>query len=345
MYLSIVIPFFNSEKKSKRILETLCNIRDKGVEVVLVDDGSTDNTYSLLSDFKNYNSNKKIKVIKQHNKGPGGARNTGVKAAEGKYVWFIDSDDDLNLEALDYIKENYERGFDFIDFNICSKNGTINSMSLSPGEYIGQEKCRLLLIKDFGRISSKAFMRELIVDKEIFYPEYCIYEDNPLIFIYPHFISSFLKTDINGYIHHEEYESVTRVEPGTRFIVGARFLDRLYTTAYGFEKGSQLTNNQDYIDIMGQHFTRLYFTNTVGQLVTVYPSYNWLVMLRVMKHYRKTSKDLGINHSPFETIKGSMKFRTYLKANWALSYLLFKDQTSFFDAKRKEAWGANAQFL
>jgi len=336
MYLSIIVPFFNSEKKSKRLLNTLHNIKDKEIEIILVDDGSTDNTYSIISSFKKENSDKKVIVIKQSNKGPGGARNTGVKAAEGRYIWFVDSDDDITLEGLAFIRENYKRGFDFIDFNFESTRNYTDSMSLLPGEYVGKEKCQTILLNNFGHLWTKVIKRKIIIDNEVFYPEFCIYEDNPLVFIYPHFISSFLKTDIIAYIHHEEYESVTRSKPG------ARFLDRLHTAAYGFKKGSQLTDNQDYMNIMKQHFIRLYFTNTVGSLVTVYPSYNWLVMLRVMKHYRKVSKDLGIDNNPFETVKGSIKYRAYLKANWVLSYLILKDQTGFFDTKRKEAWGDNA---
>lgn len=342
MYLSIVVPFFNSEKKSIRLLDTLSSIEDVGIEIVLIDDGSQDNTYSLLQNFKRDNLNKNVELIKQHNKGPGGARNAGTKIAKGKYVWFVDSDDDITSEGLAFIRENHKKDFDFIDFNVCAKDKIINSMSLSAGEYIGKNKCHVLLLKDFGRISSKVFMRELIINKEIFYPEYCIYEDNPLIFVYPHFITSFLKTDIAGYIHHEEYESVTRTKSGTRFIAGARFLDRLHTVAYGFKKGSQLTDNQEYIDIMKQHFIELYFTNTIGMLVSFYPNSNWLTMIKVMKQYRKVSKELKVYDNPFDYIGGSTKFRFYLKSSWALSYLIFKDQTDFFNAKRKEAWGENA---
>lgn len=106
MLLSFIVPFFNSEKKSKRLLTTLSNIDQDDVEIILIDDGSTDDTYKTLSDFKMNASNKNVEVIKQENKGPGGARNAGLRIAKGKYVWFVDSDDDVNLEVIDIIRNN-----------------------------------------------------------------------------------------------------------------------------------------------------------------------------------------------------------------------------------------------
>ena len=85
-YLSIISPFYNSEEKCRRLLSTLSKIEDRDIEIILVDDGSTDNTISLLKDFKQ-KSNVNVVVITQENKGPGGARNAGLKVARGKYIF------------------------------------------------------------------------------------------------------------------------------------------------------------------------------------------------------------------------------------------------------------------
>src|SRR5690606_33351962 len=123
MYLSLIVPFYNSAHKCKRILKRISEITSSDLEIILVDDGSTDDTYRLLTDFRDNLPQANITVVKQKNKGPGGARNTGLKRANGEYVWFIDSDDDITLEALAYIKSNCANQYDFIDFNVVSSDG------------------------------------------------------------------------------------------------------------------------------------------------------------------------------------------------------------------------------
>lgn len=118
MLLGFIVPFFNSEKNSKRLLKTLSSIKQDDVEIILIDDGSTDNTYKMLIDFKVNTINKNVEVIKEENKGPGGARNAVLRRAKGKYVWFVDSDDDINVEAIDIVRQNFEKEYDFINFNI-----------------------------------------------------------------------------------------------------------------------------------------------------------------------------------------------------------------------------------
>ena len=120
MYLSLIVPFFNSAHKCKRLLKRISEITLSDLEVILIDDGSTDDTYRLLTDSRDNLPQANITVVKQKNKGPGGARNTGLKRANGEYVWFIDSDDDITLEVLIFIKDNCDNQYDFNDFNVLS---------------------------------------------------------------------------------------------------------------------------------------------------------------------------------------------------------------------------------
>ena len=90
--ISVIIPLYNGEKYIKRCYESIINQDfDKEVEIIFVDDGSSDNSLKILNELKK--NNPKITVISQQNKNVGGARNTGLKIAKGKYVSFIDIDD------------------------------------------------------------------------------------------------------------------------------------------------------------------------------------------------------------------------------------------------------------
>ena len=194
MYLSLIIPFFNSAHKCKRLLKRVTEItsRDLDLEVILVDDGSTDVTYRLLTDFRDSLPQANIIAIKQKNKGPGGARNTGLKLAKGEYVWFADSDDDITIDALIFIKDNCANQYDFIDFNVISSdNIPMNTMGVAPGSYRDRREVPHILLSRFMSQTCKAFRRNFLIENQVYYPEYCYYEDIPLAFTLPLLVTKY----------------------------------------------------------------------------------------------------------------------------------------------------------
>ena len=92
MILSIIIPVYKVEKYVRKTLESVFseNFSDNEVEVIVVNDGTPDRSMDIVNEFV---SHKSLRIINQENQGLSGARNTGIKAAKGKYVWFVDSDD------------------------------------------------------------------------------------------------------------------------------------------------------------------------------------------------------------------------------------------------------------
>ena len=86
--VSIVIPVYNVEKYLKQCLESVVNQTLDKIEVICINDGSTDNSLNILKEYeKKYNN---IIIIDQENKGPGFARNIGMKRASGKYIYFLE---------------------------------------------------------------------------------------------------------------------------------------------------------------------------------------------------------------------------------------------------------------
>ena len=331
-YLSIISPFYNSEKKCHRLLSTLYKIQDKGIEIILVDDGSTDNTINLLRKFKK-GSDIDVAVITQENKGPGGARNAGLKVAKGKYVWFVDSDDDIELKAVSEIKEYSKMNYDFIDFNYISQGVSDNSMDFDSGTYYVDDRIRELLLKKFGRIWTKVIRKDAIIKNSIFYPEYCIYEDNPFIFIYPFITSKFIKSETIAYSYNTDLPSVTRDKPSPKFF------DRLHTAVYGFNKGRELAKTSKEQSIIEKKFIGLYLINTVAGLSSLTPSKNWYATHMVMKQFRILEKNFGI-HEYYNTVLNdkSVKFKTYFLFHWYLSKLTIGNSSKFIEKQRLKAW-------
>ena len=106
--LSIIVPVYNVEKYLSKCLDSLLaqDIPFSDYEIIIINDGSTDKSLSIAESYSQSYSN--IKVITQFNKGLGGARNTGIHASEGKYLFFVDSDDTINKNSLKSLLEFME---------------------------------------------------------------------------------------------------------------------------------------------------------------------------------------------------------------------------------------------
>lgn len=100
--VSVIIPIYNSEKYLSTCLDSILSQDSEHLEVICVDDGSSDSSFSIMSSYKDRFYN--LVIIFQHNKGLSSARNTGLKIASGKYVFFIDSDD---IVKAGFIKRAY----------------------------------------------------------------------------------------------------------------------------------------------------------------------------------------------------------------------------------------------
>ena len=96
--VSIVVPVYNVEKYLDRCIESIVNQTYKNLEIILVDDGSTDASSKKCDDWLEKDS--RISVVHKENQGLGYARNTGIENASGKYIFFFDSDDYVALEAV-----------------------------------------------------------------------------------------------------------------------------------------------------------------------------------------------------------------------------------------------------
>ena len=95
--VSVIIPAYNSEAYLPEAIESVLGQTYGDVEVIVVDDGSTDGTEEIL---RKCLRDKRVRYIRQENAGPGAARNTGIRAAQGSYLAFLDADDTLTPDSL-----------------------------------------------------------------------------------------------------------------------------------------------------------------------------------------------------------------------------------------------------
>ena len=175
--LSILIPAYNSERWLPRcLISILSQIKDE-VEVIIVDDGSTDRTLQCAREFAEKWSC--IEVFTKKNKGVGAARNFLLDKARGEFIWFVDSDDYIVEGCLSLLLNELSETLDLLSVSY-------NEVNLNPFEGTGFEFIKKRLIN--GYLWSKIIRRNIINDANIrFDSERCSQEDwFFLMHVYPH---------------------------------------------------------------------------------------------------------------------------------------------------------------
>lgn len=144
--VSIIIPVYNVELYLKSCMDTVINQTLDNIEIICVNDGSTDNSLELLEEY--VKKDNRIRIITQKNCGLGCARNTGLKYAKGEYIFFLDSDDKILLNSLEKLYLNAtSNNSDFVIFKISRFND----------EYITYANPGFPLEKFFGEVDYNNF--------------------------------------------------------------------------------------------------------------------------------------------------------------------------------------------
>lgn len=184
MLFSIIIPIYNVEKYLCDCLESLLNQGFCDWESVCVNDGSTDGSLAVLEAFAERDA--RIKVINQANTGTAAARNTGMKAAKGDYIFFLDSDDWLEKNALQAIADNLN-GEDVLCFsgrryfeatNEYHSADRLPEKTYTSGMAYYNENA--LLPRDFAFVCVvlRVYRRAFIMENNLFFDQDVSYEDN-----------------------------------------------------------------------------------------------------------------------------------------------------------------------
>ena len=114
--ISVIVSVYNQEKYIKECLDSIINQTCKNIEIICINDGSTDNTLNILREFKK--THKNFTLINQTNKGLSCSRNKGISISRGKYILFVDSDDLLRDDALEKLFIKMEkRNLDMLSFS------------------------------------------------------------------------------------------------------------------------------------------------------------------------------------------------------------------------------------
>ena len=116
--ISVVIPIYNCEQYIEECIKSISEqqaVDLKRVQVILVNDGSTDNSLEICNRLKNEIQDFTIEVITGENRGVSATRNKGIKASKGKYIMFLDADDSISNMTLSKLISFFDENYDEID--------------------------------------------------------------------------------------------------------------------------------------------------------------------------------------------------------------------------------------
>ena len=208
--ISIIVPIYNTEKYLKKCIDSLINQTMKNIEIILINDGSTDNSEKIIKEYKD----KRIKYFKNKNQGIGKTRNFGIKKSTGKYLMFIDSDDYISYNCCEMFYNNIiNTNADMVVSNFYKDNqGTIEEIKLddfSPSSI--KENKDLLLIINPGPCN-KLFRKSIITNNNILFDEEHKYEDMPFVMKYIKYARKISKLDmsLSYYCIHSNSETTIR---------------------------------------------------------------------------------------------------------------------------------------
>lgn len=167
--VSIIIPAYNVEKYIKKCIKSCINQSYRNIEILIINDGSKDNTPKIIDDISQKDT--RIKVFHRENHGVSDTRNYGIKNAMGEFIIFLDADDYLSEEYVQYMLNLLnETESDFAFSKVCFTN--INQSSGSKKIYkIDNIKATALLLSRDIEVGcwNKIYKKSLLLDNNIFF--------------------------------------------------------------------------------------------------------------------------------------------------------------------------------
>ena len=216
MKFSVIVPIYNSEKYIKKCLDSLVNQTFKNIEIILVNDGSTDNSEDII---KQYLKDKRIIYLKKENGGQASARNLGLSKAKGDYISFIDSDDYVDLDMFEKLNEcAFDNDIILSDYYYTKENQD-NYVKLFNGN------AGNIINTDYWKFDTcpwnKFYKKSFLIENNFSFPEGIMYEDyasiptlikyNPKLYYcnkaFVHYVQSEVST-MRSEVYKEKYEDI-----------------------------------------------------------------------------------------------------------------------------------------
>lgn len=240
--ISVIIPVYNVETYLRKCLDSVVNQTLKEIEIIIINDGSTDNSLQIIEEYAAKDD--RIKVINQANQGQSAARNRGIEIAQGEYIGFVDSDDWIDL---DFYEKLYERAKAY-DADIAAansiqhvKNKIVPLVTYEKESYAVnlQKKIKLCYIPYSNSTCNKIFRRSKINEHDLRFKEGLTSEDMLFLLQVAFYLESLVTVPEVTYNYFIRDDSTERTVDQARIISGAKMVEA--TKQFAKEKGIKLS--------------------------------------------------------------------------------------------------------
>lgn len=213
--ISVIVPIYNAEKYIARCLDSILMQAKENVELVLINDGSTDRSEEIIKTYLGrYKSS--IKYIKKQNDGVANTRNVGLEKATGDYIIFVDSDDYIDKDLFKNLEPYMEKDIDIIKYKAIIETEQEEQIGQFEGpifDVVTGEKAfsKLCFVDEMvDALWVYAYKRELFTKNKLKFIKDADHEDFGLIPLVILKANTFISTDIQGYHYVQSKNSVTR---------------------------------------------------------------------------------------------------------------------------------------
>jgi len=238
--VSVVIPVYNVENYLSECLDSIVDQTLTDIEIICINDGSTDNSLKILKEYANKDT--RITIIDQENKGHAAATNRGIKLAKGKYIYLMDSDDILDTTALkETVKIAEEKNVDFVIFQAINyymdSDGYAKKEKYSMDELADYVKDKVFNWKDIKEYIfsiavtpwSKLYKTEFIKNNNIEFPEGLVFDDN--VFFWDSLFTAQRITFYKKYLFTRRWHTASSTMSGNRnFFDSIQIFDLIFDT-------------------------------------------------------------------------------------------------------------------
>lgn len=290
--LSVIVPVYNVEKYLSKCLDSIIEQQYPNTEIIIVDDGSTDNSARIAEEYVSKKDN--IKYYRKKNGGLSDARNYGVQKSTGDYICFIDSDDYIDSGLFEKIKNYMEKDYDVIKYKIITVNedGTFIEKHDGPvfENKTGSEAFNILFENDkFLQPAVLYVVKKVFFNENNFvFPVGKYHEDFAIIPLMILKAKSVASTDIYGYYYVQSSESIMRGNDKQK--VMQRAMDALY------HYDSMCDEIKKYkLDKITEDNVKKYYTNCIIIKVEELSKDNQRIYIREIKK-RKMYKNIKITN-------------------------------------------------
>jgi len=332
MLLSVIVPVYNmaADRKLNYCIDSLVAQTVEDMEIIAVDDCSTDNSLEILRDYeKRYPGRVKV-IASPVNKRQGGAKNLGLKEAKGEWLGFIDSDDWIVPDYYErLIAKAEETGADLVGCDYCLteehsfKEGKhIHNNRQNQVGVLDREK-RKSLILDGGSLVVKIYRRDRIIANNLFFPEGIFYEDNAVGNSYLIGAKHFEYIEEPLYFYYQHNTSTVHT------ITQKRCEDRMEAARVMITVAKDGGYFEEYKDELEYKFTLLHYVNTLFSYMVGVKHTKYGFIKRMGKEIKEYFPDFQENpyyvertHAEEKKLiamqqKSTLYFMVYYKLLWA----------------------------